>query len=924
MPEPKADYRATLQLPKTAFPMKADLVKREPETLQRWDHIGLYQRMREARRDAPRFVLHDGPPYANGNSHMGHLLNNVLKDAVLRYKFLRGFDVPFTPGWDCHGQPIEHNYLKTSGLDRRDVDALELRRACAEYALKWVHIQREQRKRVGAVGDWEHPYTTMDKGLEAVEVEVVGKLIRDGYIFRGKKPVLWCASCETALAENAVEYGPHIAPSIFVTFRVAEWPEEVRRMPGFPTDKKPAGVVVWTTTPWTLPANVALAFHPSFTYDLVDTGAERLLIAHELAAGVLKLGGRTATGAPFAVPGRALEGLKAQHPFLPRESVGVLADYVTLEAGSGVVHTAPGHGAEDFQTGQEYRLPVLAPVDGQGRFTDEFPEFAGRHVFEANPGIVALLKAKGALLHEGVLEHSYPFCWKCKNPVIFRATEQWFISLEHRQLKARSVEATKNVRWFPEKSTGRLGKMIDQRPDWCISRQRVWGVPIPVFYCTACNGVLATEASVNAVRDWVAQDGADVWWRKEADALLPAGTRCEHCGGRSFRKEADTLDVWFDSGVTHTSVVRARPELHWPADLYLEAGDQFRGWFQSSLLSSMALHGEPPYRAVMTHGWVLDPVGEKMSKSLGNVVSLEDAVNRWGADVMRVWALSEDVYNDMRVSAESMDRIVDAYRKLRNTLRFLLGNLADYAGPAPAGSDRPVDGWMRARLADLVRDVTADLDEYRFHPAFARLHQFCVVDLSAFYLDLLKDRLYASRADDPGRRAAQQVLAETFAALVRMLAVFIPFTADEAWQHAPAALQRGRGTVHLTEWPAAAPADPAAAADWKRVADLREAVLHGVEAARQAGTVASQLESRVTLTGGGDWLAKLAPHLPELLNVSQVVVAAGDGAVAVAVGKPEGAKCGRCWLVKPDTGSLASHPDLCGRCAGVVQGAGAP
>jgi len=922
MNEKKADYRATLNLPKTVFPMKADLVKREPETLARWDHIGLYERMREARRGEKVFVLHDGPPYANGNSHLGHLLNNVVKDAVLRYKFLRGFDVPFTPGWDCHGQPIEIKYLKTAGLNPNDVDPLELRRACAEYALKWVHIQRDQRKRVGAVGDWEHPYTTMDKALEAAEVEAVGTMIRDGYIFRGKKPVLWCASCETALAENAVEYGPHVAPSIFVGFKVAEWPAGAKQVLEAAERHRVAHVVVWTTTPWTLPANVALAFNRTFRYDLVDTERGLLLAAHDLVPRVLAACGLTQKGEALAsLSGEQLEGLTCDHPFLPRTSVGILADYVTLEAGSGVVHTAPGHGAEDFMSGREYRLPVLAPVDGKGRFTEEFPEFAGQHVFDANPGIIALLKARHALLHEGVLEHSYPFCWRCKNPVIFRATEQWFISLEHRQLKARSVEATKHVRWYPEKSADRLGRMIDQRPDWCISRQRVWGVPIPVFYCAACGGVLASEASVGAVRDWIAEEGADVWWKKDAAALLPTGIRCEHCGGREFRKESDTLDVWFDSGVTHTSVVRARKELHWPADLYVEAGDQFRGWFQSSLLSSMVLYDEPPYRAVLVHGWVLDPEGEKMSKSLGNVVSLEDAVNRWGADVMRIWALSSDFHDDMRIATESMDRIVDVYRKLRNTLRFLLGNLEDYAGPGRPEAERPVDRWMRGRLAAVVGEVTADLDEYRFHQAFARLHQFCVVDLSAFYLDLLKDRLYASRADDPGRRAAQQVLAETFAALVRMLAVFIPFTADEAWQHAPEILRQAKGCVHLTEWPRVDTPPASLPAEWEKVAALRQAVLQQVEAARQSGASASQLESRVVLGAGKTWhefLAPLEAHLPELLNVSQVALASADGELTVSVGKAEGAKCGRCWLIRPEVGTVKGHADLCERCATVV------
>ncbi len=927
----KTEYRSTLNLPRTEFPMKADLVRREPEFLAAWERAKLYEGMRAARRGAHRFILHDGPPYANGQSHLGHLLNNVLKDAVLRYKFLRGFDVPFIPGWDCHGQPIEHQYLKTAGLKPREVDPLALRKACAEFAMKFVRVQREQRKRVGAVGDWEHPYLTMDKALVATEIEAVGRLIREGYIFRGKKPVLWCSSCETALAENAVEYGPHVAPSVYVKFRVTAWPEAFRKAVGGAVAGRPADAVIWTTTPWTLPANVALAFNRKVTYDLVDTGEALLLLAADLAPGVLVLAGLKGTTVA-SVPGEALAGLKAAHPFLPRESVGILAEYVSLDAGTGIVHTAPGHGDEDYRSGVEYRLPVLAPVDERGRFTPEFSEFAGVHVFEANAPLIALLKAKGALLHEGVLEHSYPFCWRCKNPVIFRATEQWFIALDHKALKQRAAAAARAVAWTPEGGGERMGRMVDLRPDWCISRQRVWGTPIPVFYCTACGQVLATEESLGAVRDWVAEEGADVWWTRDAEALLPASTRCPGCGGRKFRKETDTLDVWFDSGVTHTSVVKAREDLHFPADLYLEAQDQFRGWFQSSLLTSVALNGQAPYKAVLVHGWVLDPQGDKMSKSVGNVVTLDDAVGKWGADVMRWWALAEESTADMRLSAEAMDRIQEAYRKLRNTLRFLLGNLADWAPEAAptAAAYRTVDRVMRWRLARLVREATADLDRYAFHHACQKIHQFCVVDLSALYLDVLKDRLYASRAGDPGRRAAQAVLAEIFGALVRMLAPILPFTAEDAWAHAPAGLTGGRSLVQLTEWPVTAAGEDLAVTS-ARVDELRDAVHRALEAAKTAGTVAMPLESRVALAGTGDWagwLAAAEPDLPELLVVSQVQLSAPPagsfeavtpaGTLRIGVSPPAGAKCGRCWLVKPEVGTVAGHADLCTRCAEAV------
>jgi len=931
----KADYRATLHLPRTGFPMKADLVKREPGMIEAWDKTALYRAMRAARAGAPKFVLHDGPPYSNGHSHMGHLLNNVLKDAIVRYKFLRGFDVPFVPGWDNHGMAIEINYLKTSGISPKDVDPLELRRSCAEYAMKWVKIQRGERKRTGALGDWDHPYLTMDKRLEAAEIEAVGKMIRAGYIFRGKKPVYWCSTCETALAENSVEYGPHVASSVYVRFRVKSWPAAFPAA-ARPDGRKPVSVVVWTTMPWTLPANAAVAFHPKFVYDFVETSDEVLVMAHDLAAGVLGLAGLKQIKPATSVEGRALEGLVCDHPFVNRTSVGVLADYVTLEAGSGAVHLAPGHGNEDYRTAIEYRLPILAPVNSHGRFTEEFPEFQGVSVFEANPGIIALMKEKGALVHEGVLEHAYPFCWKCKNPVIFRATEQWFISLEHESLRARAVEAARAVAWTPPSGAVRMVNMVDMRPDWCISRQRSWGVPIPVFYCCSCEALLATDESLAAVRDWVAQEGTDVWWTREADALLPAGTRCTGCGGRKFRKETDTLDPWFDAGTTHTSVVKADPDLHFPADLYIEATDQFRGWFQSSLLTSIALHGVPPFKAVVVHGWVLDPEGEKMSKSVGNVVSLEDAIGRWGADVMRVWGLSEHYHDDMRVEAEAMERIVEAYRKLRNTLRFLLGNLGDWGGVAPPdGAFREVDRWMRMRLAVLVREVTADMDRYAFHHAFGALYRFCVVDLSAFYLDLLKDRLYASRRDDPERRAAQAVLAETLSALVRLLTPFIPFTAEEAWTHLPGGLRGELAAVQLATWPEAPVVRDEAAlvGRWESFMRLREPVLKALEAARAGGAISRPLESRVKLEVAGPWgelVRSLEPGLAELLIVSQVEIAdfspgeapgvtGPDGKLKVTVMKPEGRKCGRCWLVKPEVGTL-DPGDLCDRCANVVKG----
>ena len=915
--------------------MKADLVTREPQTLARWDEMDLYALMRGRRKGAPTYILHDGPPYANGDAHIGHLLNRTLKDAVVRYKFLRGFDSPFIPGWDCHGQPIEHNYLRESGKSAREVKPLELRKACAEYARKWIGVQKGRLKRLGAVGDWEHPYLTMDRDVEAREVEAVGKLILDGYISRGKKPVLWCFSCETALAENAVEYGPHTAESVFVRFRVEEWPSASAQ--AGKKAVKPAYVVIWTTTPWTLPANVAIAFHPRLKYDLIETGEETLVMASDLAAGVLSTAGLAPGRVVATVTGNDLEGIKCAHPFISRTSVGINAEYVTLEAGTGCVHIAPGHGAEDYISGQKYHLPVLAPVDGTGKFTEEFSEMKGMHVFKANPEIIALMKKSGALLAEGKLNHSYPHCWRCKKPVIFRATEQWFISLDHRDLRKRAVEAVRDVKWYPGWGGDRLSSMIGLRPDWCISRQRSWGVPIPVFYCGDCNTVLATKESLDAARDLVAKDGTDGWWEKESGEILSAGTKCGKCGGGKFTKEMDTLDVWFDSGVTHTSVLRNREGLKWPADLYLEGSDQHRGWFNSSHLSGMALDGQPPYKAVVTHGIFLDLQGEKMSKSQGNIITAEEAFGKWGADLIRLWTLSENYHEDMRFSREILNRVTDSYRKLRNTFRFLLGNISglDSDATVPDQAFGEVDRWMRWRCALLVREVTAAMDEFAFYRAVQAIHRFCSVEMSAFYLDILKDRMYCSHSSDPARLAARRVMAETVSALDRMMAPFIPFTAEEVWTFLPESLKGGLPSVHMADWPsdAGADADPRMARRWDLFMRLRDPVLKGIETARQEKRVDNPLGSRVILRLDGDFArlaGSIAPDaLREMLNVSQVAVepfrsgdepalASDDGKISVEVARPEGEKCARCWLVLPTVGTDSRHPALCKRCADVV------
>jgi isoleucyl-tRNA synthetase len=921
------DYKATLHLPRTDFPMRASLPQREPEFLRRWDAADLYGQLRARGQGRPRWILHDGPPYANGHIHMGTALNKVLKDIVVKSRAMLAHDAVYVPGWDCHGLPIEHQVDKELGLDkagsdvRTAMDPIEKRRRCRAYALRFIEIQRAEFRRLGIFGDWGRPYLTMAPAYQAVIAREFGRFVGRGLVYKGLKPVHWCMHCKTALAQAEVEYEDQETPSVYVKFPL------VTPLPGLPTVVRPS-IVIWTTTPWTLPANLAVAVNPSEKYVALDVDGETLVVAASLAEAFTRVARLKSPRRLATLEGVELVGLEYRHPWIERAGRIAGAPFVAMDTGTGLVHIAPGHGEEDWKAGLTYRLPVLAPVDSRGRFTPEVPEFAGQFVFKADPGIIELLKTRHALLHAGTTEHSYPHCWRCKKPVIFRATEQWFMSLEHKALKLRAAKAARTVHWHPAAGAERMGGMIDLRPDWCISRQRVWGVPIPVMYCAACNHPHATEASVAAIRDWVAEESADTWWVRGPETLLPTGTRCESCGGQTFRKETDTLDVWFDSGMTHTTVLKASEDLTYPADLYLEGHDQFRGWFQSSLLTATALSDTAPYRDVLVNGFVLDPEGDKMSKSLGNVVTLMDAVNRWGADVMRWWTLSEEFTQDMRLSAEGMDRVQDAYRKIRNTLRYLLGNLADWNGKSGA-QGHAIDDWMRGRLHATVAEVTAEMDGYRFHRAAGTLVRFCTVDLSAIYLDVLKDRMYASKADDPGRTAAQDVLAETADALVRMLAPFLPFTAEDAWQHLPEALKSGKASVHLADWPALHDPDPAAATQWATFLRLRDAVMKSLETARQSNVIDQPLTAKVTVAGAGAWPAFLEPlagSLPELLVVSQAGLAksgsgtpsaeTSEGALWVTVTKADGAKCDRCWLVKEDTGKKA--PGLCDRCADAV------
>jgi isoleucyl-tRNA synthetase len=930
------DYKATLNLPKTAFPMKANLIQSEPQMLAWWDEIGIYKRLREASADRPMWILHDGPPYANGHIHLGHVLNKVLKDVIVKARGMAGHNAVYVPGWDCHGLPIEHQVDKELGLDkasvdvRRAMDPVEKRRRCREYAQKFIDIQREEFRRLGVFGDWQNPYLTMAPAYQAVIAREFGRCVGRGIVYKGLKPVHWCMHCKTALAQAEVEYEDQRTPSVYVKFPL------VAGLPGVPNATRPS-LVVWTTTPWTLPANLAVAVHGDEDYVALESGGETLVVAGKLAeafTGVAKL-------APVReiarIPGQTLVGLEYRHPWIDRTGKVAAADFVAMDTGTGLVHIAPGHGEEDYDLGKSLGLRIYNPVDDNGRFVAEVEHFAGLSVWEANPKITALLRERGALVAELPIDHTYPHCWRCKNPTLFLATEQWFIALDKDGLRRHALDAIeRDVTWIPAWGRERIYNMVAHRPDWTISRQRVWGVPIVAFYCEGCDALLLEESIVEHVAAIFRNgQGADEWYARTAAQLLPPGTRCAKCGGSEFRKESDILDVWFDSGCSHAAVLETRPELKWPADMYLEGSDQHRGWFHSSLLEAVGTREAPPYRTVITHGFFVDGEGRKMSKSLGNVISLDDLLPKYGAEMLRLWVAAEDYTEDIRVSWEILDRLADAYRRIRNTYRFLLGNLADF-DPArhrqPAARLDEVDRWILDRLARLVDRVARAYEEYQFHAVFHTVHNFCAVDLSAQYLDIIKDRLYTSAADDPRRRAAQTACFDILSALLRLMAPILTFTAEEAWRHVPGS--HGE-SVHLERFPEVPLEwiDDRLKAEWDRLLEVRREVAKALETARARKLIGSGLEASVRIASAPEDIPALFAAKRDLLKtlfiVSRVELSgAASGAVVyesqeipglvVAVDRAPGRKCERCWVYSERVGEVASHPTLCERCAPVV------
>jgi isoleucyl-tRNA synthetase len=919
------DYRDTLNLPKTEFPMKANLAKREPEILKEWEAKGIYHRLCQLAKGRPKYILHDGPPYANGNIHIGTALNKILKDIIVKSKFMTGWDSPYVPGWDCHGLPVEHEVEKSLGVKKGELSLVEVRRRCREYASKFVDIQREQFQRLGVFGEWEDPYLTMKYEYQATIVREFGKFLLNGSVYKGKKPVHWCPTCKTALAEAEVKYENHRSPSVYVRFKMVS--EIGRVLPSL--QGKTVHVIIWTTTPWTIPANLAIALHPDFTYVAVEVNGDVYILAEALLEAVMGKCGFKNYRILEKFPGKTLEGLKCRHPFLDRDSLILLAPYVTLDAGTGCVHTAPGHGQEDYESGIRYGLDIYSPVDGDGRFTPDVPFFAGQFVFEANTSVNRKLAEVGALLREEMMEHSYPHCWRTNDPIIFRATEQWFISMEKNELRRKSLRAINEVTWIPPWGKERIYGMIENRPDWCISRQRAWGIPIAVFYCSACKQPFFTQETLNRVVRLFEEKGADVWFSSEAKDLLPEGAQCA-CGAKTFTKEMDILDVWFDSGVSHAAVVEKREYLQFPASLYLEGSDQHRGWFHSSLLTSVGTRGTAPYQSVLTHGFVVDGEGKKMSKSAGNVILPEEVISKLGADVLRLWVSAEDYKDDIKISNEILKRLADAYFRIRNTCRFLLGNLYDFdpeKDRIPYADLHELDRWALHRLQKLIARVREAYDGFEFHLVYHSIQNFCAVEMSALYFDILKDRLYTFSKRSTGRKSAQTALFEILNALATLMAPILSFTAEEVWKHLPG-FTRKPESIFFAQFPEPRSdrLDEALNERWERLLEIRTAVTKALEEARKAKTIGHPLDAQVHLHLPEKIYAFLQPYQEDLKSIfivsSVTLHPLGKGEekeMKIDVLRAEGKKCDRCWNYDGDVGQHPDHQTLCPRCIEAIQ-----
>jgi len=914
------DYSKTLNLPKTNFAMKANLPEKEREIQRYWGEINLYRLIRGKRAGRPKFILHDGPPYANGDIHLGQALNKIMKDTIVRYHTMLGEDAPYVPGWDTHGLPTEQQVAKITKRDRRTIDPLEWRRECRNFAAKYIDRQREEFKRLGVLGDWDNPYVTFDPNYEASQIRVFKELVKKNLVYRALKPVYWCYHCETSLAEAEIEYKETTSPSIIVSFRLILDGSSADTL----RDKDPIYVPIWTTTPWTLPGNTAIALNPNAKYLLIEADQKRFILVEERLSAVRELVGWKDVTLLGEFLGKDLEGYKAQHPFEDREVPLVLGDHVSTEEGTGAVHTAPGHGPEDYEVGLKYNLPVLSPIDELGRFTTETLGLKGMNVLEANKVIISYLEENGKLLYNGTVNHDYPHCWRCRKPVIFRATEQWFIDVNSfRDVALKSLDS---VEWIPPWSKNRMVGMLEVRPDWCISRQRIWGVPLPIFYCKRCNSPLLDTEVIEYVARIFEKEGSDSWFRYSAEELLPDGTVCPKCGSKEFEKEKDIMDVWFDSGSSFAGVLKRNRDLSFPADMYLEGSDQHRGWFQTSLLLSVATEGIPPYRKVLTHGFVVDELGKKMSKSLGNVIDPQEIVNSLGADVLRLWVASSDFRSDIKVSKNILNQIVEAYRKIRNTIRFMLGNLYDFdpeRDTVPLEKLDILDRWVLSEWNELLDRVKTAYDEYEFHMVFHSVHSFCVNQLSSFYLDVIKDRLYVELPTSPKRRSAQTTLYSILRGILKILAPIMVHTAEEAWQHLPGQKEL---SVHLEDWPDrfSISLNQEEMDMWRHFFAVRDEVNKKLDEARQNKVIGNSLEAKLKVFVPAttySYISRFNGQLGELLLVSEVELLIKDSSdsIEVEIIPLEYNKCQRCWMYTSDVGKDERYPDLCERCISVIE-----
>ncbi len=925
------DYNQTLNLPKTEFPMRASLPQREPEFLKEWEKNDVYKRLMEVNAQKPLFVLHDGPPYANGDIHIGHALNKTLKDFIVRYKNMTGFKSPYVPGWDTHGLPTELKARKQAGINAEsNISDLELRKICRETALGYVDIQRESFKRLGVIGEWDNPYITLTKDFEAEQIKIFASMASQGFIYKGLKPVYWCPDCKTALAEAEIEYAEDPCHSIYVKFNVTD---DMGKLTAMGADLSKTYFVIWTTTTWTLPANVAICVGPSYEYSLIKCDGEYYVMATDLVDTAMADAGKEGYETVGIIKGSELEYMKTQHPFIDRTSLVIVGDHVTLESGTGCVHTAPGHGVDDFIVCQKYpEIPVIVPVDANGCLTEEAGMFAGLKTDDANKPIALHLEETGALFALKKIIHQYPHCWRCHNPIIFRATSQWFCSVD--AFKKKAVDETEKVEWFPKWGKDRMQSMLVDRNDWCISRQRKWGVPIPVFYCDSCSKEIIDNDAMMKVSEIFAEEGSDAWFTHEAKDFLPEGFECPYCHSKEgFTKETDIMDVWFDSGSSHAAVL-SRPYLKYPADVYLEGADQYRGWFQSSLLTAVAAGLGAPYKQIITHGWTVDGEGKKMSKSLGNGIDPQDIISKYGADILRLWVASSDYHADVRISPEILKQLSDNYRKIRNTARYCLGNLYDFNPDTDMVSNdelEELDKYALMKLDELLETARNAFEVYEYHVAAHALHNFCVVDMSNFYFDVLKDRLYTSAPNSKTRKAAQTVLYKILDAVTLLMTPILAFTGDEIWKAMPHDSSRNPESPLFNEIPKPdfIETDDAFLNKWERIHDVRNDVQKALELARNEKIIGKSLEAKLEIFADGeiyDFLKEHESALPEIFITSAVEVKNGNGefsgdveGVSITVSKADGEKCERCWKFSHSVGESAEHPTLCSRCAEVMK-----